>query len=137
MSQEQRNSTTPPDEPTTLTRRESGEISVLSSIEERLTQAANPQDIVLWTQVREEIIRQDEESKNQEHRRFLERTQIWFKMGFSVIAFIAGIALLVGGVTQIGLFILGAGLFGFVPDYVKMFFKVFKNKDKGGENAEE
>ena len=137
MSQEQRNSTTSPNEPTILTQRESGEPSVVSSIEERLTQADNCQDIVLWTQVLREVKQQDEEVKNQEHRRFLEKAQIWFKMGFSVIAFIAGIALLVGGVTQIGLFILGAGLFGFVPDYVKMFFKVFKNKDKGGENAEE
>lgn len=137
MSQERRNSVPPPAEPTALTQSELGEASVLSSIEERIIQADNPQDIVLWTQVREEIIRQDEESKNQEHRRFLEKVQVWFKMGFSVIAFIAGITLLVGGVTQIGLFILGAGLFGFVPDYVKMFFKVFRNKDKGGENAEE
>ena len=136
MSQKQRDNTTPSNESTALTRHESDEVSVLLSIEKRLTQADNPQDIVLWTQVREEIIRQDEESKNQEHRRFLEKAQVWFKMGFSVIAFVAGISLLVGGVTQIGLFILGAGLFGFVPDYVKMFFKVFREKGKGGENAE-
>ncbi len=112
MSQEQRNNTTSSNEPTALTQRESGEVSVLSSIEERLIQADNPQDIVLWTQVREEIIRQNEEARNQEQRRFLEKAQIWFKMGFSVIAFIAGIALLVGGVTQIGLFILGQAFLG-------------------------
>ena len=56
MSQEPRNNTTPSNEPTSLTQRESGEVSVLSSIEERLIQADNPQDIVLWTQVRAQII---------------------------------------------------------------------------------
>ena len=73
MTQEQRNSTTPSNEPTALTQRESGEVSVLSSIEERLTQADNPQDIVLWTQVRREVKQQDEEAKNQEHQRSLEK----------------------------------------------------------------
>ena len=67
MSQEQRNSMTPSEESTTPTHEESGRGSVLSAIEERLTQADNPQDIVLWTQGRAEIIRQDEESRNQEH----------------------------------------------------------------------
>ena len=49
MLQEQRNSTAPSNEPTALTQRESDGRSVLSSIEERLIQADNPQDIVLWT----------------------------------------------------------------------------------------
>lgn len=137
MSQEQRNSTTPPDEPTTLKRRESGGVSVLSSIEERLAQADNPQDIVLWTQVREEIIRQDQESKDQEHRRFLEKAQIWFKMGVFCYCFHRRYSPTCWWYNPDRTFHIGAGLFGFVPDYVKMFFKVFRNKDKGGENAEE
>ena len=73
MSQEQRNSTTPSNEPTALTQGESGEVSVLSSIEERLTQADDFQEIVFLTYVRKEIIQQDEEAKNQEHQRFLEK----------------------------------------------------------------
>ena len=136
MSQEQRNSTTPSNEPTALTQRESGD-SVLSSIEERLIQADNSQeDIVLWTQVRGEIIRQDEESRNQEHRRSSEKGQVRYKMGFSVIAFAVGICMLISGL-ELGVFISGAGLFGVVPDYVKMFFRASGEKDKGGENAEE
>ena len=137
MSQEQRNSTTPSNEPTALTQRESGEVSVLSSIEERLIQADNPQDIVLWTQVREEIIRQNEEARNQEQRRFLEKVQVWGKMVFSVIVFVAGIGMLAGGLIEIGLFILGAGIYGVVPDYVKAFLRTSRKKDKGEENAEE
>ena len=136
MSQEQRNSTTPSNEPTTLTQRESGD-SVLSSIEECLIQADNPQDIVLWTQVRAEIIRQDEESRNQEHQRSLEKAQVRYKMIFSVSAFVVGIGMLIGGLTYPGLFISGAGLFGFVPDYVKALLRIFREKGRGGENAEE
>ena len=136
MSQEQRNSTTPSNEPTTLTQRESGD-SVLSSIEERLIQADNPQDIVLWAQVRAEIIRQDEESRSQEHQRSLEKAQVRYKMIFSVSAFVVGIGMLIGGLTYPGLFISGAGLFGFVPDYVKVLLRIFREKGRGGENAEE
>lgn len=136
MSKERRNSTTPSNEPTSPTQGESGEVSVLSSIEDRLIQADNPHDIVLWTQVRNEIKRQDEESNNQEHRRFLDKAQVWYKMGFSVSAFVVGIGLLIGNLTYPRFFILGAGLSGFVPDYVKMFFKIFREKGKGGENAE-
>ena len=136
MSQEQKNSTTPSDEPTALTPRESDEVPVLSSIEQRIIQANNPQDIVLWTQVRREIMRQDEESRNQEHRRSSEKRQVRYKMIFSVGAFVVGIGMLIGGL-ELGVFISGAGLFGFVPDYVKMFFSGSREKAKGGENEEE
>ena len=136
MSQEQRNSTTPSDEPTALTQRESGEIPVLLSIDERISQADDFQEIVFLTYVRKEIIQQDEETKNQEHERFLEKAQVWFKMGFSVIAFAVGIGLLIGGLTYPGLLISGAGLFGVAPDYVKAILRIFR-RGKGGENAEE
>jgi hypothetical protein len=136
MSQEQRNSTTPSNEPTALTQRESDGRSVLSSIEERLTQADDFQEIVFLTYARKEIIQQDEEAKNQEHQRFLEKAQVWYKMGFSVIAFVVGIGLLIGGLTYPGLLISGAGLFGVAPDYVKAILRIFR-KGKGGENAEE
>ncbi len=137
MSQEQRNSTTPSNEPTTLIQRESGDVPVLLSIDERISQADNPEDAMDWARLREVINGQNEESKNQEHRRFLEKAQAWYKMGFPVIVFIVGIGLLIGGLTLPGLFISGAGLFGIVPEYVKMFFRSFKEKGTGGENGEE
>ena len=137
MSQEQRNSATPSNGSTSLTQRESDETSVLSSIEKRLIEADNPQDIVLWTQVRGEIIRQDEDAKNQEHQRSSEKRQVRYKMVFSVSAFVVGIGMLIGGLTYPGLFISGAGLFGFVPDYVKALLRVFREKGRGGENVEE
>ena len=73
MSQEQRNSTTSSNEPTSLTQRESDEVSVLSSIDERIIQADDFQEIAFLTYVRKEIIRQDGEAKNQEHQRSLEK----------------------------------------------------------------
>ena len=136
MSQEQRNNTTPLNDPTALTQGESGETSVVSSIDERITQADDFQEIAFLTSVRKEIIRQDEEAKNQEHQRFLERAQVWYKMGFSVIAFAVGIGLLIGGLTYPGLLISGAGLFGVAPDYVRAILRIFR-RDKGGANAEE
>ena len=63
MSQEQRNSTNPSNEPTALTQGESGEVPILLSIDERIRQADDFQEIVSWTYVRKEIIRQDEEAK--------------------------------------------------------------------------
>ena len=136
MSQEQRNSTTSSNEPTALTQRESGEFPVLLSIDERISQADDFQEIVFLTYARKEIIQQDEEAKNQEHQRFLEKAQVWYKMGFSVIAFVVGIGLLIGGLTYPGLLISGAGLFGVAPDYVKAILRIFR-KGKGGENGEE
>lgn len=136
MSEEQRNTITPSDEFTTPAQGELGEISILSSIEERIIHADNPQDIVLWTQVRGEIMRQDEEVKNQEHQRSSEKRQVRYKMVFSVSAFVVGIGMLIGGLTYPGLFISGAGLFGFVPDYVRAILKLFREKGRGGENAE-
>ena len=137
MSQEERSSTTPSNEPTDLTQRESGEVSFLSLIEECLIQAKNPQDIAFWTQVRKEIIQQDEGAKNQEHRRSLEKAQVRYKMVFSAAASVIGIGLFLGGFTLLGSFLLGAGLFGVVPDYVKMLLRGSRENDKGEKNAEE
>ena len=101
-----------------------------------ISQADDLQDVDRLTEVRGKIIRQNEEVKDRQHRRFLEKAQLWFKMGFSVIVFFIGIGLLIRGLTYPGLFISGAGLFGVAPDYVKAILRIFR-KGKGGENAEE
>jgi hypothetical protein len=71
MSQEQRNSTTSSNEPTALTQRESGEFPVLLSIDERISQADDFQEIVFLTYARKEIIQQDEEAKKSRTPTFL------------------------------------------------------------------
>jgi hypothetical protein len=96
---------------------------ILPQIERRLVEADSPQEILLWTQVRGEILRQDDLLKDQEHRRKLERIQVLFKMGLSIVAVMTGTTLVVGGFPYAGLFVLGAGLYGLAPDYVKNLFQ--------------
>jgi hypothetical protein len=99
------------------------DVPVLTQIERRLVEANSPQEILLWTQVRGEILRQDDILKGQEHQRKLERLQVLFKMGLSIVAVITGTTLVVNGFPYAGLFILGAGLYGLAPDYVKDVFR--------------
>ncbi len=99
------------------------EKTLLSSLEQRLVDSKSPQETILWTQVRGEIIRQNEESEEQNHRRLLEKIQLIFKMGFSIITFIVGTLLVLNGFSFVGLFMIGAGLYGLAPDFVKSFFK--------------
>ncbi|MFQ5630049.1 MAG: hypothetical protein ACE5I1_14880 [bacterium] len=95
----------------------------LSSIEKRLIKAESAQEIILWTQVRGAIKKQNDESIEQNHRRALEKLQLKYKLGFSIGAFAVGIGLVIGGFSYAGLFIVGAGLYGLAPDFVKSFFK--------------
>lgn len=95
----------------------------LRAIEERLVKANSPEEILLWTQVRGEIQQQDNILKEQEHRRHLERIQVRFKMGLSIGAVAMGTGLVMGGFAYAGLFVLGAGLYGLAPDYVKGLFR--------------
>ena len=44
------------------------DLPLLPAVEERLVKAGSPQEILLWTQVRGEIQRQDDFRKEQEHR---------------------------------------------------------------------
>jgi len=107
------------------------DLPVLAAVEERLVKANSPQEILLWTQVRGEIQRQDDLLKEQEHRRKLERIQIIFKMGLSMVAVVTGAGLAVGGFQYAGLFVLGAGLYGLAPDYVKDFFRGREGRENG------
>lgn len=103
-------------------RRKISDVSVITVVEGRLISAASAQEIVLWTQVRAEVLRQNSTAKDQNHRQLLERIQLLYKTGFSLVAFIVGIFLLIYGFSYTGLFIIGAGLFGIAPEYVIAFF---------------
>jgi predicted MFS family arabinose efflux permease len=61
--------------------------------------------------------------KEHEHRRRLERLQVQFKIGFSIGAVVGGVGLTALGFSYIGPFLLGAGVFAAVPDYVKIFYR--------------
>ena len=95
----------------------------MTQIERRLVEANSPQEILLWTQVRGEILRQNDILKEQEHQRKLEGLQVIFKMGLFIVAVITGTTLVVSGFPYAGLFVLGTGLYGLAPDYVKDVFR--------------
>lgn len=101
-------SDTPPDPSTALSR-----------VEERLAKATTPEEVVLWTRIRGEIVRQNEIIKNGEQRRFLEKIQIVRKLGLSVGALTIGTVLISSGLIYPGLLILGAGLYDLAPDLLK------------------
>lgn len=107
------------------------DVTALSRIEARLAQAQSAEDVVLWNQVRREIIRQDEIVKDGNHRRFLEKVQVFRKLGLSVTALTIGTVLVMTGY-RIGIFLLGVALYELVLDVVGQFFprgKGRKNED--------
>lgn len=110
------------------------EFDVLSGIGQRLVTAETPQEIVLWTQVRGEILKQQEEAEDRKHRRSMEKTQLYGKLILSIVAMVIGLGLISIGYPYAGLFALGAGLFWLAPDFVKSFFD--KLNVKGWNNNE-
>jgi hypothetical protein len=120
-SEEQPISNIPPDESTDLAR-----------IEERLLNANSSQEVILWTQVRGEIIRQNEIVKDGEQRRFLKKVQVARRIGLSVGALTIGTVLVTSGLTAPGLFVLGAGLYELAPEFIK---EVFLDRGKSKKNV--
>lgn len=104
--------------------------SILQSIDNRIATADDPREIVLWTKVREEIIRQNETMEEPKHRRRLANWQLYFKMGFSLVAFATGVILLIKGFILLAPLIIGAGLFALAPEFVMAYF----TRNKGERN---
>jgi hypothetical protein len=102
------------------------QIPVLAKVEERLANATTPEEIVLWTRVRAEILKQNELAEEGKHRRTLEKVEVASQKAVTAAALGIGVGLIIIGVPEIGLFVLGAGLFKLAPDYVK---KVFATKN--------
>lgn len=101
----------------------------LSRVEERLAKATSPEDVVLWTQVRAELLRQNEMTKEGEHRRTLEKIQVARKVGLSGVALSIGTVLVITGLTYP--LILGVGLYDLAPDLLK---EALGGRGKGGKN---
>jgi hypothetical protein len=101
----------------------------LKAIDERLAGSESPQDIILWTQVRGEILRQNEEVESRRHQRHLERLELYSKMLLSLVAISVGVLLSKLGYVTAGFFALGAGLFWLAPDLVKTYFNKFGPKE--------
>jgi hypothetical protein len=134
ISDELKEKSMTPDDNSSLpaVRSKSDDKPILESIDVRIANASDPREIVLWTKVREEIIRQNETMEEPRHRRRLENLQLYFKMSFSIIAFVTGVVLLVYGFIYLAPLIIGAGLFALAPEFVMAYL----TKDRGEQNEQ-
>lgn len=79
---------------------------------------------MVLTQIRGELIRQEEARADGEHRRSLERLQLYYKLIAAPVAFGTGVAFVaLTSLVEVGLLLIGAGLAAFVPDYVRMVLR--------------
>jgi hypothetical protein len=83
----------------------------ISLVEELLAKSESPNEALDWARVREVILRQDEEVKEENHRRFLEKSQFIYKIAFSGVAFVVGIVLFICDYKD-AVYLIGVG---FVP----------------------
>ncbi|NET52163.1 MAG: hypothetical protein F6K09_26750, partial [Merismopedia sp. SIO2A8] len=67
----------------------------LSCVEELLGKADSPQESLEWAKVREEILRQDESVREQNHQRVLEKIRLIYGIVFSATVFLTGIVLFI------------------------------------------
>lgn len=67
----------------------------LALVEELLAKSNSPNEALDWARVREVILRQNEEVKEENHRRFLQTTRLIYSLAFSGIAFLVGIVLFI------------------------------------------
>ncbi|HEY9650579.1 MAG TPA: hypothetical protein V6C95_07945 [Coleofasciculaceae cyanobacterium] len=67
----------------------------LRLVEERLAKESSPQDALDWTKVREVILQQNEDVKQENHRRFLETSRFIYGLVFAGTAFLTGIVLFI------------------------------------------
>jgi len=103
---------------------ERGRVSAPYLLDERLAASTDLRELVVLTQLRGELIRQEEARADGEHRRYLERLQLYYKLAAAPIAFGTGIVFVAfTPLVGVGLFLLGAGLAAFVPDYVSMILR--------------
>lgn len=67
----------------------------LSLVEEFLAKSDSPNEALDWARVREVILRQNEEVKQEKHRRFVETSRLIYGLAFSGVAFLVGIVLFI------------------------------------------
>ena len=81
----------------------------ISLVEELLAKSDSPNEALDWARVREVILRQNEEVKEENHRRFLEKSRFIYGLAFSGTAFVAGIVLFICNY-QDAIYLIVAGL---------------------------
>ena len=81
----------------------------ISLVEELLAKSDSPNEALDWARVREVILRQNEEVKEKNHRRFLENSRFIYGLAFSGSAFLVGIVLFIYNYEN-AIFLIVAGL---------------------------
>ena len=94
---------------------------VISEINRRLVRGRDPLEIVLWTQIRAEVVQQDQDALDRQaaRRRQIELARLEIAKGFLAVSL--GTVLILYGYWLPGFLCLGAGLYSLAPDYVKEF----------------
>lgn len=83
-------------------------------VEEVLAKAGSPEDALDWARVRDAILRQNEEVKEENHRRFLEKSRFIYGIALSGTAFLVGIVLFICNYEN-AVYLIVAGLIPLLP----------------------
>jgi hypothetical protein len=110
--------------------------SLPNLLEARIINAATPEEAREWSKVREELIKQNTELENQQHRRFLEKGLFWSKQVFSYAAIVGGTILAMKGFDTLGYFIIGGGLYQVAPGYLRAIINKYKTEENDDDSGE-
>jgi len=102
----------------------------LSPLEKKLIEVKSIEEAIVWTQIIGERVKQDDFLESRRHSRSLENREMLFKQSFSVLLLFTGIGLYIGGFVYVGVFVLGAGLYGVAPKYVLEFLQESRKKER-------
>ncbi|MBE9017567.1 hypothetical protein C7Y66_24295 [Chroococcidiopsis sp. CCALA 051] len=106
--------------------------TALLQVEERIAKANSPQEALVWTQIRGELIKQNEIIKEGKQKRLIQNVQIWRRISVSIAALTIGLVFFSIGSTEAGLLVIGVFLYELVPDLAKEAF-LGRGKGKGDD----
>lgn len=93
----------------------------LKGLEKRATNAETPEEALKWVRVRGELSQQKRE-ESVDRNRFIAGIAT---VAVSLASISSGTFLALHGQESVGIFVLGAGVYGIAPDYVKTFIGRF------------
>jgi len=105
--------------------------TALSQVEKRIAKANSPQEALFWTQIRGEIVKQNEIIQAGDRRRFIQQIEIWRRIGVSVAALTIGLVFFRIGSTEAGLLVIGVFLYELATDLNK---EAFVGRSKGKDD---
>ena len=106
----------------------------LRAIERRIAQADDPHEIALWTQVRGEVLRQNDEVLDRRAARQLRAESARAELAKGFLAVSLGVYPIQSGYWIPGFLCLGAGLYSLAPDFVKQFNPVRRRSEDGDDS---